>query len=147
MAGQRITASLNPSHHQARDPSRGELLRSKPTRGQIGEGKRLTSTLAGAHHTLVVPDRSGRTPFKVKEFGREGAIQKYEAHLRSSADLQQKLGQLSNKVLLCHCDLSEACHGNVLIRAWEEKFLSGPSSETDSPSRRTLPSSGHEATS
>ena len=70
-------------------------------------------------------------PFKVKEFGREAAIQKFETMLKSSTDLQQKLHQLSDKVLLCHCDPSEACHGDVLISAWEDKFLAGNASGSE----------------
>ena len=43
--------------------------------------------------------------------------------LQASQDLQQQLHQLTGKVLLCHCSLSEPCHGDVLIRAWEDRFL------------------------
>ena len=39
--------------------------------------------------------------------------------LQASQDLQLQLHQL-----LCHCSLSEPCHGDVLIRAWEDRFLS-----------------------
>ena len=118
-------------HHHEVKLSRGELLRSKPTRGQIGTVKRLQHRHLyigrGAPH-LGCLRSLWANPFKVKEFGREAAIQKFETMLKSSTDLQQKLHQLSDKVLLCHCDPSEACHGDVLISAWEDKFLAGNAS-------------------
>ena len=116
--------SLSASRSKVRRDAREGSLAS------ISTSVRTASVLTRTSR-LGCPRSLWANPFKVKEFGREGAIQKYEAHLRSSADLQQKLGQLSNKVLLCRCDLSEACHGDALIRAWEEKFLSGLSGETD----------------
>ena len=59
----------------------------------------------------------------MKRYGRSGAISKFEALFNSSPAMQRRLGQLTDKVLLCHCSQSESCHGDVLIRAWEDKFL------------------------
>ena len=47
----------------------------------------------------------------------------FKLMLDALQDLQQQLHQLSGKVLLCHCARSEPSHGDVLIRAWENKFL------------------------
>ena len=43
--------------------------------------------------------------------------------LKNTPSLLSQLDQLSDKVLLCHCEISDPCHGDVLIKAWEEKFL------------------------
>ena len=67
----------------------------------------------------------------VRQSVHEGTIQRFETLLNSSTNLQQKLHQLSDKILLCHCDLSEPCHGDVLSRAWEEKFLTVNANELD----------------
>ena len=41
------------------------------------------------------------------------------------------LDQLSDKVLLCQCEISDPCHGDVLIKAWEEKFLNREQRDTN----------------
>ena len=78
-------------------------------------------------------------PFQVKRYGREGATQKFEAQLKSSTLLQQNLHQLSDKVLLCYCALSEPCHRDVLIRAWEETFPTGNANEPDDEAAQAEP--------
>ena len=45
--------------------------------------------------------------------------------------MQNQLEQLSDKVLLCHCSPTEPCHGDVLIRAWEKRFLKAEEQESD----------------
>ena len=60
-------------------------------------------------------------PFQVKRFGLAGAISKYEATLKNTPSLLSRLDQLGDKVLLCNCETSDPCHGDVLIRAWEER--------------------------
>ena len=83
---------------------KGELSRSKRTCSQIGDVKKLQYRHLyigrGASH-LGCPGSIWANPFQVKEYGREGAIQRFEDHLNSSPGLQQKLHQLINKVLLC----------------------------------------------
>ena len=117
------------SHRQCQlELSRAELLRSKPTRGCISEVKRLQRLHLyigrGASH-LKCARSLWANPFTVKTHGREGAIRRFRSMLQDSQNLQQQLHQLTGKVLLCHCSLSEPCHGDVLIQAWEDKFLSG----------------------
>ena len=43
--------------------------------------------------------------------------------LHDSPNLYSKLDQLHDKVLLCHCANHEPCHGDILINAWDKKFL------------------------
>ena len=40
------------------------------------------------------------------------------------------LDQLGDKALLCQCEISDPCHGDVLIKAWEEKFLNQEQRDT-----------------
>ena len=101
-----------------------ELQRSKPSRCNISEVKRLQDRhlYIGRGATHLGCKRSfWANPFQVKRYGRSGAISKFEALFNSSPAMQRRLGQLTGTVLLCHCSQSESCHG--LIRAWEDKFL------------------------
>ena len=103
-----------------------ERLRARPTRACIKDVKRLPHRHQyigrGASH-LGCGRSLWANPFQVKRFGRVGAISKYEAMLKSTPSLERQLGQLNDKVLLCHCEASEPCHRDVLIKAWEDKFL------------------------
>ena len=45
--------------------------------------------------------------------------------------MQSQLERLSDKVLLCHCSPTEPCHGDVLTRAWEKRFLKAEEQESD----------------
>ena len=96
-----------------------ELLRSQPSRACVREVKKLQYRHLyigrGASH-LGCGKSLWSNPFRVKRFGLEGAISKYEAMLRSTPNLLRQLNQLSDKVLLCHCETSEPCHGDVLIK-------------------------------
>ena len=91
-----------------------ELQRSKPTRRNISEVERLQKRHLyigrGASH-LGCKRSFWANPFEVKRFGRLGAISKFEALFNSSPVMQSRLGQLTDKVLLCHCFQSESCHG------------------------------------
>ena len=103
-----------------------ELQRSKPTRGNIKDVKRLQKRHLyigrGASH-LGCGRSFWANPFPVKQYGLQGAINKFETLLQSSPSMQSRLVQLTNKVLLCHCSPTEPCHGDVLINAWENRFL------------------------
>ncbi len=63
-------------------------------------------------------------PFKVDKDGREGAIEKYEEHIRKTPELMESIGELDNKILGCWC-YPEACHGDVLMKLLVEKSLRG----------------------
>lgn len=58
-------------------------------------------------------------PFSVKEYGREGAIKKYEDYILSRGDLIHSLPELKGKVLGCWCK-PEACHGDILVKLVKE---------------------------
>ena len=66
----------------------------------------------------------------MKQHGLQGAIEKFEEMLNNTPSLLQRLGEITNRVLLCHCETVAPCHGDVLIRAWERKFLKAIDPET-----------------
>ena len=111
-----------------------ELQRSKPTRGNIKEVKRLQKRHLyigrGASH-LGCGRSFWANPFPVKQYGLQGAISKFETLLQSSPSMQSQLVQLTDKVLLCHCSPTEPCHGDVLIRAWENRFLNAEGQDSE----------------
>jgi hypothetical protein len=59
-------------------------------------------------------------PFSVKQWGREGAIKRYELKLRGKPELLGRLPELEGKILACWCK-PKACHGDVLLRLIEER--------------------------
>ena len=92
--------------------SRGELSRSKPTRGRIGDGKKLQiQALLHWKESFTL----GMSPVDLGKSFPSEEVQRFEAQLKSSTDLQQKLHLPSDKTLLCHCAPTEPCHGDVLI--------------------------------
>ena len=66
----------------------------------------------------------------MKQHWLHGAIEKFDAMLDSTPTLLKTLGQLTNRVLLCYCEKDAPCHGDVLVRVWERKFLNTPDPET-----------------
>ena len=67
---------------------------------------------------------------QVKRFGLAGPSASTKPCSRARPTLMSQLHQLSDIVLLCHCEISDPCHGDVLIKAWEEKFLNGGPRDT-----------------
>jgi hypothetical protein len=51
-------------------------------------------------------------------------LAEYEGYVRGRLDLMQRLGTLRGKVLGCFCR-PRACHGDVLVRLFEEAFRNG----------------------
>ena len=100
-----------------------ERARSKPTRESGSQVKRLQQRHLyagrGASH-LGCPRSCWANPFTVKQHGFHRANDKFEEMLNNTPSLLQKLGQLTNRVLLCHCEKEASCHSDVLIRAWEK---------------------------
>ena len=45
--------------------------------------------------------------------------------------MQSQLVQLTDKVLLCHCSLTEPCHGDVLIRTWQKRFVEAEGQDSE----------------
>ena len=54
-------------------------------------------------------------PYRVEEYGREGAIQKYRKWL-----IGRDLSELRGKNLACWCRLDQACHADILLELANE---------------------------
>jgi uncharacterized protein DUF4326 len=57
-------------------------------------------------------------PFPVKTYGRQGALDRFEAQLREkpAEELAQLLVSLRGKDLACFCRLDQPCHADVWLR-------------------------------
>lgn len=62
-------------------------------------------------------------PFPAKKYGREKCVEMYEDYIIDSPELYDQLDELANKELGCWC-APEECHGDVLVRLFEEKMES-----------------------
>lgn len=51
-------------------------------------------------------------------------LAEYESYVRGRLDLMQRLGTLRGKALGCFCK-PKACHGDVLVKLFEEAFRNG----------------------
>ena len=98
-----------------------------PTRGCLSSTPHLCSNdvYIGRMHHL----RSGRVlsqsfwanPFKLKDCTDiADCLEKFDAHLRSSATLISKITDLAGKRLVCHCPTHSRCHADVLVNAFVE---------------------------
>ena len=61
--------------------------------------------------------------FKVAVHGRDAAISIFTEKLCSDRVLRSHLWRLSGLRLVCHCRLSQACHGDVIIREFSGMYL------------------------
>ena len=59
---------------------------------------------------------------KVSAVGRDRAIQLFERDLSGNSSLYERLWTLSGLRLVCHCTPNQACHADVLIRKFREKY-------------------------
>ena len=59
-------------------------------------------------------------PYKVSVYGRENDIELFDQFLDSSPELTSQVHSLSGKRLVCHCNLSQGCHADALIRKFKE---------------------------
>lgn len=70
------------------------------------------------------PSRWGN-PFKVKDYGLEVALKKYEEWLVNKLKEDPHfLDPLIGKDLVCWCDLNEPCHADILLK-YIEKIQKG----------------------
>ena len=60
--------------------------------------------------------------YKVSEFGRQTAIERFTEKLSRDSELQDNLHTLSGKRLLCHCRPTESCHTDSIISAFRVRF-------------------------
>lgn len=68
------------------------------------------------------PEKWGN-PFFVGEYGRDDCILKYKLWLNTQRDLLLEIPKLKGKTLGCWCS-PEACHGDVLSKLSESKWIS-----------------------
>lgn len=57
-------------------------------------------------------------PYTVKRYGREQAIRLFERYITEGEGryLLDCLHEISDKVICCHCEVNEFCHGDVLMK-------------------------------
>ena len=67
----------------------------------------------------LFPSKWGN-PHKIRDYGREGCLARFEESLRSSPELWRALPELSGKKLECRCKANRRCHADVLIKCWHE---------------------------
>ena len=60
--------------------------------------------------------------FKVAVFGREEAHRRFSHKLLSDNQLRDRLWTLSGLRSVCHCKLSQHCHGDVILREFKLMF-------------------------
>lgn len=70
-------------------------------------------------------------PYSVKQFGREGCIEHFEAYLRNRPDLMEAISELRGKRIACWCHSTghfdgALCHGDILVKVyfeWARKMI------------------------
>ncbi len=61
---------------------------------------------------------------------REECIENFRRDTKANPGLMASLGELTGQVLGCWCH-PDACHGDVLVELWQEKFgVTGPVSRS-----------------
>ncbi|CAK0792825.1 unnamed protein product, partial [Prorocentrum cordatum] len=101
-----------------------------PVRGEVGhicdDDGRMIYIGRGSSSLQLAPSKWGNL-FRIRDgLDRNRAIELSAEHLEKSPDLLADLSSLSGARLLCHCKEHQACHGDVLIAKWLERF-SAPS--------------------
>ena len=59
-------------------------------------------------------------PFKLSKMPRAESLASFEQWIRGEKELLQQLGELKGKELLCHCGPTAGCHGDILVKLFEE---------------------------
>ena len=70
-------------------------------------------------------------PFSVKRYGLQGAISRFENSLTIFSVHADNWCSSLTKSWVCHCSLTNPCRGDVLIRAWEKKFLDAEGQDSE----------------
>ena len=77
--------------------------------------------------------------YELQKFGSydqdEDFLTVYEQCIRSTPELWNDLDDLENKVLGCWCELSQACHADVLIKLYDEKKMNDLQNMTNQSSK------------
>ena len=72
-----------------------------------------------------LPNSKWANPFKIDktdDSSRDKVITQYEEYIRNNDELMNSLDELNNKILGCWCK-PEACHGDILVKLFNEKFI------------------------
>lgn len=71
-----------------------------------------------------LPQSKWHNPYSVKEYGRDGALERFRAYIESNENhLLDDLHELSGKRLGCWCKPAP-CHGDILRELFQKKYLS-----------------------
>ena len=66
-----------------------------------------------------LPESAWHNPFKMGKkpdyFSRAEVVEKFHAALRRSRDMWNRLGELSGRILRCHCKPGQACHIDAIV--------------------------------
>ena len=122
-----------------------------PTRACLDDFKSLTDD-----HVYIgrgskrkfggLPRSPWHNPVSIRhgEATRDEAVASYSVYLydKTNKELLNKVSELGGKLLVCHCKLSQSCHGDILVQAWHAQSDAGafsgegpdPEEETSSPS-------------
>ena len=107
----------------------------KPGRGHAETSARIFAPSRGAHLGL------GRSTWcnshSVGRYKLDEALSRFESFIRHRPALMDRIGELEDKVLLCHCRLGVRCHADILIGLWDERFLK-PSCHEKAPKTEEL---------
>lgn len=69
-----------------------------------------------------LPASKWHNAFALRKHGLEGALTKYEEHVRGDPKLLAALPELSGQVLGCWCKGKNLCHGDVLVKLFLERY-------------------------
>ena len=98
------------------------VVRLKRKGGEVVQGCDVYIGRAMSMGGWALPTSRWANPYTVKLEGRDGALAKYEAHVRASPELMAALPELRGKCLGCWC-APDPCHGNVLVKLMRERRL------------------------
>ena len=79
---------------------------------------------------LILARFSGFVPWAGS---REAAVEKFKAYLAGNAALLAKIPGLEGRKIMCHCNIDEVCHGDVLISEFRRLELEATSAPTPRP--------------
>ncbi|CAK0804969.1 unnamed protein product, partial [Prorocentrum cordatum] len=97
-----------------------------PVRGQVGEtyddGKPEIYIGRGSSKLNLKASARGN-PHRMSEgWSRQEVVTLFERYLHENPQMLRDLVSLSGGRLFCHCEGSQACRGDVLIKAWKDRF-------------------------
>ena len=96
-----------------------------PVRGHLDSVKRLLRGdvyIGRGSRQRSLPKSRYCNTFKVSQVGRALAISSFRDALRADQVLRNSLWTLSGTRLICHCRVTEDCHGDVLIEEFRQLY-------------------------